>query len=512
MLSLVMMQEIAYLKEAGYSERDVIEHFSRQGLPPPSKPTIRKYFRMDGPPESPHAKLEKDKAFDRAPFRDTIVKILENNKGCNISSVYDVLQELYVDSGACERLPGNEQTLRNYVKHLRGTGAVPEGGKTPRIYDHVFDTPPGEQMLLDFGQQKLGTGETAHFICMLLRYSRYLVVYMQDHKYNAKEACAAIYRGFQRIGGRPRTLVIDQDAVFVASETYGEVVETEVFGGFRREQELKLWVCNKNDPESKGPIENAVKFVETSFFSARLDGGFDKARMSLQGWLERKNKRIHQAIFRVPAEVFAETEKEALQPLLPSYYEAAPTGFVSAEIKDRPYVLYKSCRYSVPRDCCFSTVLHKAVNGKIHIYNADRRYICSHNISECKGSHNQLPEHKKGEPGRWKDIAERLRAKWDCRDFQHFINGFKKENPRHLAEQLEAVERFLDKENPPKELVSNVMGACCEKYRYRCSQFQAEFDFQNGYGGYGNAAPEPTGVAQRGMDAYRKAFANRCSV
>ena len=39
--------------------------------------------------------------------------------------------------------------------------------------------------------------------------------------------------------------------------------------GIFREQEFKLWVCNKADPESKGPIENSVGFVKKNFFSAK---------------------------------------------------------------------------------------------------------------------------------------------------------------------------------------------------------------------------------------------------
>ena len=46
----------------------------------------------------------------------------------------------------------------------------------------------------------------------------------------------------------------NQDAAFVVSETYGEVIKTRVFEDFCTEQGLKLWVCNKADPESKGPI------------------------------------------------------------------------------------------------------------------------------------------------------------------------------------------------------------------------------------------------------------------
>ena len=96
------------------------------------------------------------------------------------------------------------------------TGQIDTGEEHRRIYDHVFDTPPGEQMLIDFGEVTLGK-KGIHFICLLLRYSRFLCVYAQDHKYNAPEACQAIYRSFCKLQGRPSVLVIDQDAVFVAS-------------------------------------------------------------------------------------------------------------------------------------------------------------------------------------------------------------------------------------------------------------------------------------------------------
>ena len=54
-------------------------------------------------------------------------------------------------------------------------------------------------MLIDFGVQTLSKNQAIHFICLLLRYSRFLVVYAQDHKYNAEEACTAIYMAFCRL-------------------------------------------------------------------------------------------------------------------------------------------------------------------------------------------------------------------------------------------------------------------------------------------------------------------------
>ena len=111
---------------------------------------------------------------------------------------------------------------------------------------------------------------------------------------------STIYRAFCKLGGRPSVLVIDQDAVFVASETYGELVKTKVFEDFCTEQNLKLWVCNKADPESKGPIENSVGFVKKNFFSARNITCIDDVWRSLPGWLDRKNKRIHEQLCMYP--------------------------------------------------------------------------------------------------------------------------------------------------------------------------------------------------------------------
>ncbi len=121
------------------------------------------------------------------------------------------------------------------------------------------------------------------------------------------------------------------------------------------------------------------------------------------------------------------------------------------------------------------TVRFKVVSGKIHIYDDQLNYICSHNLSERKGSVNQLPEHRKQDSGDWIEIMERLRGKWNCYDFQHFINGVKKENPRHISKQLRAIEQFLDSENPDKSLVAQVMKECCQKYRYQFSQFKVVY-------------------------------------
>lgn len=514
MLTKAMIQEIQDLKLQGFAENEIASYYESKGIKPPSAPTIRKYYKMDVVPENPGANLEKPKAFAEEPFHSAILRILQNNqnnKSLCISSVYDVLEEIFIETGEFEALPGNPQTLRNYVRYLKESGTVAETPKNTRVYDHVFDTEPGEQMLIDFGEKQIEGKTRIYFICLLLRYSRYLIVYAQDHKFNAEEACQALYRSFCKIGGRPSVLVIDQDAVFVASETYGEVIMTTVFEDFCTEQDLKLWTCRKADPESKGPIENSVGFVKKNFFSARKLENINDVWRSLPGWLERKNKRIHQTTFCVPKQVFDEIEQKGLRPLIPSFYESSPNSLKEYPLDGYPFIKYRTCKYSVPKDCCYHSVFYKVVGSKMHVYDESRRFVCTHSISECRGRTIQLEDHKHYPTDKWIPIVERLRSKWNCVDFQHFVNGVKKENPRYLVEQFTQIEKFLDQESPDRATVAVVMKICCEKWRYRYSQFTEVYKsvLKGEIGDHGYVLND---VQKQSLGVYQKAFEERCSM
>jgi hypothetical protein len=178
MLTKQMTQEIIDLNARGYSVNEIAGHFAGKAGKVPSLPTIRKYYAMDVAPGNPGENLTKDKVFDVDPWKSAIIAILRNNpKKCYGSSVYDVLCARFIENGEYERLPASERTLRNYIGFLIESGQVEAAPNEPRTYDYVFDTPPGQQMLLDFGEMRLGKGLAIHFICMLLRYSRMICVY-----------------------------------------------------------------------------------------------------------------------------------------------------------------------------------------------------------------------------------------------------------------------------------------------------------------------------------------------
>ena len=113
MLDKTQMQEIQDLKLRGYTKAQILDYYKNQNRKPPSRPTISKYYDMDVIPDDPGMNLAKDKAFDVSPFKEAIIAILESNsrKDYCISSVYDVLEEKFIENGEYTKLPGNEQTL-----------------------------------------------------------------------------------------------------------------------------------------------------------------------------------------------------------------------------------------------------------------------------------------------------------------------------------------------------------------------------------------------------------------
>ncbi len=151
------------------------------------------------------------------------------------------------------------------------------------------------------------------------------------------------------------------------------------------------------------------------------------------------------------------------------------------------------------------------IGDNLHVYDTDRKYECTHTVSECKGSVNRLEEHRREPSSDWVIVMESLRSKWNCISFQHFINGFKKENPRHVHQQLSAVEKFLDSEKPSRALVSQVMDECCRDFRYRFSQFKVVYELAKA-GHSSPAAVEFSDVQRQGMEFYKKAFDERCSM
>ena len=106
---------------------------------------------------------------------------------------------------------------------------------------------------------------------------------------------------FEYFGGKPEKILYDQDRVLISRENLGDLMLTRKFQTFVREQHFQPVFCHKADPESKGKVENVVKYVKENFLVARVFRDIDSLNREALEWLERTgNGKVHGTTRLVP--------------------------------------------------------------------------------------------------------------------------------------------------------------------------------------------------------------------
>ena len=293
-----MYKKIQNYKRQGYSKTEIITVLGKDPK------TVAKYYALDekGFRSYRREHMFRDKALED--YEKDILEVYETNEFAklNMSSVYDYLEERY---GA---LPANEQTLRNYISYLIQTDKLRLDERL-RIYTKVPELPFGRQMQLDFGQYRCRSGLKLFIFAGVLSASRYKYIIFQDHPFRTTEVIDHLLSCFDYFGGVPEELVIDQDRLMVVSENAGDIIYTDDFKYLIEEHEIRMYVCHKDDPETKGKIENVIKYVKCNFLSIRDFKSIEEANTGVFKWLKRRaNGKISQATKKIPA-ILIENER-----------------------------------------------------------------------------------------------------------------------------------------------------------------------------------------------------------
>jgi len=324
MVKAKMYREIQEMKQAGKSKRAISRELKID------QKTVKKYYEMSE--EAYQTQLttatERSKLFDE--YIADILRIYEKNDNAelNMCSVYDYLEEKY------SNLPGTEKSLRNYINYLKQKGIL-KLQQNQRYYQQVEQLPYGKQAQLDFGEYRQRNGNKLYIFAALLSASRFKYVSFQEKPFTTQDVLEHLFQCLIYFGGVPEELVIDQDKVLVVSENHGDIIYTKDFQYFLEEQNLKMYVCRKADPESKGKVENLVKYVKRNFLETRCFANSAQANESALKWLERRaNGKISQATELIPSSVINE-ERSHLQKLRNSIFvcrqmiRTTPINFLS---------------------------------------------------------------------------------------------------------------------------------------------------------------------------------------
>ncbi len=339
MIEWIMYAEIHRLKHKGFKKAKVAKTLKI------NRETVTKYWDMT--PAEYEAAKTKHRTRKPDVYKELIVEWLTEYPDMTAAQVYDWCKE----RSPLETLDFQKRSFQDYVNSIRKEYNIKKPS-TERQYEASDERAPGEQGQVDMGEISVPTisGRHKKIYCfaMVLSHSRYKYVLWQEKPFTTDTFVRAHVKAFEYFGGRPREIVYDQDKVLAVSENNGDIIYTSGFQSYLDEMKFSVFLCHGADPESKGPIENVVKFAKHGFAEHRTFADIDSFNYDCLAWLRRTaNHDKHQTTQRRPDEVFA-LEREYLIPVPEYSFASANEDSISYPVRKDNVVIYKGNRYRVP--------------------------------------------------------------------------------------------------------------------------------------------------------------------
>ena len=183
-----------------------------------------------------------------------------------------------------------------------------------------FETPPGRQLQIDFGERQVRIGEEtvrAYLFVATLGYSRRLFVRAFRHERQASWF-AGIEEAFRHFGGRPAELLLDNARALVDRHDAQtrEVVFNERFHAFARYWDIRPQACAPYRARTKGKDERGVGYVKRNAIAGRGFASWAELEAHLARWTrEVADLRVHGTTGEAPRVRFDRDEAAALRPL-----------------------------------------------------------------------------------------------------------------------------------------------------------------------------------------------------
>ena len=370
-------------------------------------------------------------------YEDFVKSRLEQYPDTSSAQMHDWLKEHYTDLPAV-----SVKTVFNYVSRVRRKYELPKT-LAARDFGMVPDSPYGSQAQVDFGVYNLRNNQggrvKVYFFTMVLSRSRYKYVLFSQEPFTAATAIDAHEQAFAYIGGMPDTLVYDQDRLFMVDENRGDLILTEAFRTYSRQRQFKLHFCRKSDPQSKGKVENVVKYVKQNFLYNRPFSDLDSLNVEVLAWLARTgNALMHGTTKKHPCREW-EIERPYLQPCRPLLPTKAK-GIAYAVRKDNSFS-YKGNFYSLPCGTYQgrgSQVLLERQGDQVVLYSLEKLELCRHKVHTGSGEKIINNDHRREKSQSIKELEDQfynhLNSAAD--EARQLVTAIRQEKPRYIRDQL----------------------------------------------------------------------------
>jgi transposase len=220
-----------------------------------------------------------------------------------------VVQRLLAERG----LSVSVRTLERAVADIRRERRVASLA-TVRV-----ETPPGDQLQIDFGQKRLqiaGVRVRIFLLVAVLSYSRRLFVkaFLNERGADWRDGIAAALLHF---GGVPRTLLGDNARPLVRARdrATGTVIFHPAYLAFCRDWDVQPRACAPYRARTKGKTEAGVKYVKRNALADQAFDSFAALEQHLAAWIVIADQRRHGTTREAPIVRFERDERLILRPL-----------------------------------------------------------------------------------------------------------------------------------------------------------------------------------------------------
>jgi len=432
---LIMFHEIHRLKREGFSDAWIARFLVL------NRRTVKKYLNMS---EEEYLSF-KDSGQPRkkllAPYEEFVRIRLEECPEASAAQVHDWLKEHFEDL-----IEVNEKTVFNFVLTVRNRYDI------PKLFDYrdfgrIEELPYGKQAQVDFGQYNMtteeGTRKKVYFFAMVLSSSRQKYAVYRDSPFTTRAVIDAHEQCFIFFMGVVEQIVYDQDKLMLVSENHGDLLLTTEFRSYVSYRGFSLHFCRKSDPQSKGKVENVVKYIKYNFLRGRRY--INTPLLNQQGgqWLSRTgNAKMHAATRKIPQEQW-EQEKVFLKPLEGIYQVEQAHQWYNVR-KDNT-IAYKGNFYCLPRGTYTqpqTKVIVKLIENYLVISDADQSEIARHKCAIGKGKVVGNNNYKRDYSLKIDKLIEQVVVDFKDPDMvEEYLSHIRDKYPRYIRDQLMLIKR-----------------------------------------------------------------------
>jgi len=210
-----------------------------------------------------------------------------------------------------------------------------------------FETAPGQQAQVDFGQRKLWIGDgyvAAHLFVFTLGYSRRCYVTAFPHE-RLDAVLAGHEQAFAHFGGVPLQIVVDNAKPVVLERSGERTTWHPVYADFAGYYGFTPWAHWPYRPQTKGKVESGVSYVKRNALAGKRFGSWTQLNAWLLEWVTTTaDQRVHGTTHEVPLRRFAQERLTPLDARPPYHRERVGHRRVPADA----LVAIAASRYSVP--------------------------------------------------------------------------------------------------------------------------------------------------------------------